>query len=330
MAEKKSSGNKLMKGLKPNIDLDKFKDKALTAGARIAIKAEEVKDAAVEAKDDITEKLTELDRMLEQSVTDYNDAYTQMNDKGIQLYVERCKATETIDYVESLINSIANKPKTFEAEFEEIVVNKKKFTEGCEFAERELQAARAAASGAGAGLAAGASVAFMGPTAAMWVATTFGTASTGTAISTLSGAAATKAALAWLGGGALAQGGGGIAAGHALLAMAGPIGWSIAGATLLTSILLFTKKRTKLNKQKNEEIASIKNNTEKVLEIDAKIAKLLSDTEAVLSGTKAEFASCLKLFDGDYACFSDEDRMRLGALVNNTKSLSALLETTVN
>ncbi len=42
-----------------------------------------------------------------------------------------------------------------------------------------------------------------GPAAAMAIATTFGTASTGTAIAdTLFGAAATNAALAWLGGGA--------------------------------------------------------------------------------------------------------------------------------
>ncbi len=108
-----------------------------------------------------------------------------------------------------------------------------------------MAAARAAAGGAGAGLAAGASVAFMGPTAAMWVATTFGTASTGAAISTLSGAAATNAALAWLGGGAVSAGGAGIAGGNAFLAMTGPIGWTIAGATLLTSIVLFTKNRAK-------------------------------------------------------------------------------------
>ena len=43
------------------------------------------------------------------------------------------------------------------------------------------------------------------------------TASTGTAISGLSGAAATNAALAWLGGGTLASGGGGIAAGAAIV-----------------------------------------------------------------------------------------------------------------
>jgi len=56
----------------------------------------------------------------------------------------------------------------------------------------------------------------MAPTAAMWVATTFGTASTGTAISALSGAAAESAALAWLGGGTLAAGGGGMTAGRSV------------------------------------------------------------------------------------------------------------------
>ena len=46
---------------------------------------------------------------------------------------------------------------------------------------------------------------------------TFGTASTGTAISTLGGAAATNATLAWLGGGPLASGGLGMAGGTAVL-----------------------------------------------------------------------------------------------------------------
>ena len=48
--------------------------------------------------------------------------------------------------------------------------------------------------GGAAGAGIGAAVAALGPTAAMGIATTFGVASTGTAISTLSGAAATNAA----------------------------------------------------------------------------------------------------------------------------------------
>ena len=308
------------------IDLETAKEKAARAGEIIGSKAVEIKDSAIAMKDDIAEKLTELDRMLASSITEYNDAYTLMNDKGVQLFVERTRAVDTISFVESLVNSIANRPKFFDAEFEEIRLERDSFLNTCDFGQRELQAAREAAGGAGAG----ASVAFMAPTAAMWVATTFGTASTGTAISALSGAAATNAALAWLGGGALSAGGGGIVAGNALLAMAGPIGWTIAGATLLTSILLFTSKKAKLNKQKNEEIEAVKNNTEKVREIDAQIKQLLDETSAIRTGLSSSCTSCLPLFGKDYSAFSEEQKKSLGALVNQTKALSALFGKTIS
>ena len=166
----------------------------------------------------------------------------------------------------------------------------------------------------------------MGPTAAMWIATTFGTASTGTAISALSGAAATNAALAWLGGGALAAGGGGTAAGTALLAMAGPIGWSIAGATLLTSIVLFAKKRLKLNKEKNSEIESVKANTEKVKELDAQIKAIIDETKGISENLKKAYTECLTVFGCNYNDLSDDQKLKLGALVNNTKALSATFD----
>ena len=70
------------------------------------------------------------------------------------------------------------------------------------------------AGGGAAGAAAGGAAAY----ATFVGAATFGTASTGAAISTLSGVAATNAALAALGGGSLAAGGAGIAGGTALLA----------------------------------------------------------------------------------------------------------------
>ena len=312
-----------------SINKDALKDKASQASGFLNEKAAAVKDAAIDTKEDIDSKLKELDRMLEQVVTDYNDAYTLMSDKGLQLYVERCRAADVITNVEDLVNSIANRPKEFGSEFETINIGKKRFTECCDFADRELKAAREAAGGAGGGLAAGASVAFMGPTAAMWVASTFGTASTGTAISTLSGAAAQNAALAWLGGGSLAAGGGGTAAGQALLAMAGPIGWSIAGATLLSSILLFRRKRAKLNKEKNAEIEIVKNNIEIVKEIDEEISAILNETKAAMAGLKKAYTECLPVYGADYSNISDEQKMRLGALVNNTKALSAMFDKTV-
>ena len=333
MAEKAKLNLKFLKDAAAkgtaSIDLEAAKEKAARAGEIIGEKALEIKDSALAMKEDLTEKLTELDRMLESSITEYNDAYTLMNDKGVQLFVERTRAVDMIGFVESLVNSIANRPKSFDAEFEEIRLERDSFLNICDFGQRELQAAREAAGGAGAGLAAGASVAFMAPTAAMWVATTFGTASTGTAISALSGAAATNAALAWLGGGALSAGGGGIVAGNALLAMAGPIGWTIAGATLLTSILLFTNKKSKLNKQKNEEIEAVKKNTEKIKEMDLQLTQLLEETTAVRGGLGHFYLRCLPMFGKNYSDFSDEQKKNLGALVNQTKALSALFGKTL-
>lgn len=329
--EKKPFGG-LIKAAKRGIgsvDMESLKEKAASATGVIAEKADAMKDAAVAAKGEITDKLTELDRMLEGVVTEYNDAYTLMNDKGVRLFVERSRAVDSVAFVEALVNSIANRPKSFDAEFEEIQTNRKQFTDSCEFADLELKEARKAATGAGAGLAAGASVAFMAPTAAMWIATTFGTASTGAAISTLSGAAATNAALAWLGGGALAAGGGGMAGGSAFLALAGPVGWTIAGATLLSSILIFTTKRTKLNKQKNEEIQAIKQNIELVHEMDAKISQILDETVSIRNGLNDMLKPALALFGRDYLTLEGEQKQMLGALVNNTKALAAMFGKTI-
>jgi hypothetical protein len=313
-----------------NVDVDAIAAQVNAAGEAIGARAADIKDAAISTKDDITAKITELDRMLEQAITEYNDAYTLMSDKGMRLYIARQRSCDSIALVESIVNSIANHPKSFDDDFAAIDTHRDEFANSLEFADRELQAARQAAGGAGAGLAAGASVAFMAPTAAMWIATTFGTASTGAAISTLSGAAATNAALAWLGGGALAAGGGGTAAGTALLALAGPVGMAIAGATLLSSIVLFSANQLKLNEQKSEEIESVKKNTKSVLEMDAKIAALLEQTESLRESLSGASVDCLSYYAKDYQSLDDASKMELGSLVNNTLTLSKLLSKTLS
>ena len=315
--------------MKITIDTDELKKQAAKGAGFIGKKAGELKNSADKVRKDVDDKINELDHELAAASTNYNDAYTLMSDHGMQLYTERCREIDLITNVEDVINSLANRPKEFDKNFTEIKTNREQFTGACDFAEREVQEARKAAGGAGAGLAAGSAVAFMGPSAAMWVATTFGTASTGVAISSLTGAAASNAALAWLGGGALAAGGGGTAAGSALLAMAGPVGWTIAGATLLSSILLFNSKRAKLNKQKTEEIEAVKKNTETVKELDVKIANILEETEAVRKGLNLSYADGLRFYAKDYQTLSAEEKVCLGTLVNNTKALSALFKKTV-
>ena len=132
------AGSKALEKAKSvNINTEGLKEKT----SALTEKAGEIKDSALQAKEDLENKLTELDRMLESSIMEYNDAYTLMNDKGVRLFVERSRAVDTVANVENLINSIANRPKTFAADFEEINTYRSKFTESCEFADRELQAA---------------------------------------------------------------------------------------------------------------------------------------------------------------------------------------------
>ena len=76
---------------------------------------------------------------------------------------------------------------------------------------------------------------------------TFGTASTGTAISALSGAAATNASLAWFGGGSLAAGGLGVAGGTVILT-GGIVIVAMAAAT--TVHVLFVIKDANANRER--------------------------------------------------------------------------------
>ena len=266
-----------------------------------------------------------LNEKLQCVIDQYNEAYTIMNDKGATLYMERTRAVDLIVHVENLINSIANHPKEFDTEIAEIKIHRETFTGVCEFAKAELEAAKKSALGAGAGVAAGAAVVSVAPTVAMWVATTFGTASTGTAISALSGAAATNAALAWLGGGALAACGGGMAAGNALLALAGPVGWGVAGVTLLSSIVLFSMNKLKMDKQKQEEIKSVAENTNVVQKTSAQIQTLLDEVLAWRENLGQQYEACLLGYGRNFMELPNDLQVRLGALVNNTKALSVLL-----
>lgn len=261
----------------------------------------------------------------EVAVVEYNEAFASMSDKGMSLLRQRERSADLIGLIELMVNSIANTPKAFDADIAEIQMQRAEFLAAEEYARLDLEAARASVTGAGAGVAAGAAVASMAPTAALWVATSFGTASTGTAISTLSGAAASKAALAWLGGGALSAGGGGTAAGSALLALAGPIGWTVAGATVLASIALYTNKKFRSRKEKQQALTALKNNLAQVKGVDAQLGGILDLTESLREQLHDRFGDSLELFGRDFLSLSAEQQLQLGALVNNTRACATLL-----
>lgn len=309
---------------------DKTAKKPDTAkGEIVPIKEKKVSIHKKEKAPKVTEPKVKPDVALRMAVDQYNDAYTMMNDNGATLYRERTRAVDMIMHIEDLVNSIANRPKDFDTEIAEIKTSRESFVGACEFARQELEAAKKTALGAGAGVATGAAIVSVAPTVAMWVATTFGTASTGTAISALSGAAATNAALAWLGGGALAAGGGGMATGHAFLALAGPVGWGIAGVTLLSSIVLFSMNKLKLDKKKKEEIEAVKNNTQTARTVAAQIQELLDEVISLRDNLGQQYNGCIAYFGKDFTAIPREEQMQMGVLVNNTKSLAVSLSKSI-
>ena len=172
-------------------------------------------------------------KKLKAAQEDYLLIAENANSKALELYAVRKAAAKEIERIEMYINMLANSPKEFAKDIAQVKLEIKDFNRAVEIEEESAAGNIKGAGTAVAGTVAGGLVASLGPTAAMAIATTFGTASTGAAISALSGAAATNAALAWLGGGALAAGGGGMAAGNAFLALAGPIGWGIAGVLIV-------------------------------------------------------------------------------------------------
>lgn len=183
-------------------------------------------------------------RLLKKTGKRYNQCVERINKKALQLYKLRDRSGRKLVYsVESYINSLANSPKKLN---NAVAVFSKDYREFdrviSEISKASIRANESFAKSSTGGALAGVGVAAFAPSAAMALATTFGTASTGAAISSLSGAAATNAALAWLGGGALAAGGGGMTAGNALLAMAGPIGWTIGGIALISGGIMMNRK----------------------------------------------------------------------------------------
>ena len=159
------------------------------------------------------------------AVDEYKAYYDETISSSGELYSKKEDAVQILSSVDAFIRSIANCPDELDKTISEIEIRRKTFeSEVNEIKIQDRKDGKINSSMASVGALAGAGVATFGPSAALGIATTFGTASTGTAIATLTGVAQTNAALAWLGGGALAAGGGGVAAGETFLALAGPVG----------------------------------------------------------------------------------------------------------
>lgn len=137
----------------------------------------------------------------EKAVEQYNFQREQIQYYSELLFsLRKNSKKEVFQPIESFINNMKNTPVEFDKSFEEFNTELKNYDNYIKVMEAKINASDFNAGiGGGTMVMIGGGVAALGPSAALAIATTFGTASTGTAISTLSGAVATKAALAWRG-----------------------------------------------------------------------------------------------------------------------------------
>lgn len=158
------------------------------------------------------------------------------------------------------------------------------------------------------------------------VVMSFGTASTGTAISTLSGAAAVNATLAALGGGSLAAGGGGMALGATVL------GATTAGVGLMVGGVIFSITGSMMAKKADEEYQKVQEEQKIVNNICFYLDQLKLSAERYMRAleqvyekyqTIFHYVSNMVLNEGkiDWNSFTEKDKL----MVQDTILLVGLL-----
>ena len=268
---------------------------------------------------------------LKKTVAEHQAVRERTTHASERLFEQRRRAArEVIERVETYVNLLANSPKEFDKTVADYRIAAGRFDRHVKRLEIEAaQTTRVGSATGAAGALAGVGVAALGPSAAMAVATTFGAASTGTAISALSGAAAANAALAWLGGGALAVGGGGMAAGSTLLALAGPVGWGVAGTAVLGSALYLRSRNRRYAEEATENRVKVEGEIRSLAAAMREIEGLRQQIEDHSDGCVAELEWLTKQAPTDYRNFRNGQKERLAALLNHIRSLGKLLSAQV-
>lgn len=276
-------------------------------------KAKNINRSATEKVEEAAEKLEfqrkacgkVLDRLGEEKLFILNSSIAQFLDAFQQIKNVNLTETETL------------------LEIKEIKIDQKTFDDLGEM--REF--ATAVAGGVLAGGVGGAMTAF----GAYGAASTFATASTGTAISTLSGAAASNATLAFFGGGSVAAGGLGVGGGTVIL------GGLVAGPALLVMGAFALNRADK----KLEEAYT---NQAEAREITAQLDAASFQCEAIRRRTYVVYNLLARLDayflplvyklqevvvkEGtDYSLYSDEAKRIVAAAAGSAGTIKAVLDT---
>lgn len=278
------------------------------------------------------EKLKVEEKKLHNTIMEYNDVLKQVQIKSVELHeIKNSLGRKVIDKAIEYIDNISSTPKYFNTAIIKIEKSYNNFDNEKRIIQKKINSAKESLSNDAAkkGVISAASAA-LAPQVAISIATTFGTASTGVAISSLSGVAASNAALAWLGGGAVAAGGGGMAVGSALLAALGPISLAIGAGAIIFS-------GAKMNKQCAEIIDDIHKKRKEILNAKASLDLSLPKIEEFYRLIKDHIKGIDKLLEyfknknlSSYNSFKGEDKTNLIALINNILSYEKLINTKID
>lgn len=265
---------------------------------------------------------------LKKHENEYKELGTQANDYALKLFNTRKSAVQAIKRAEDYVNALANSPKEFTKQISEVKLSIKDFNEAVEIEKRNASNNIKGAGAAIIGIAAGGLIATLGPTAAMAIATTFGTVSSGTATTHLSGVAATNGALPWLNGGALPSGERGRSADSKHLDLAALMGWSVGALAILGSSIFASCKNKKAAQQANEvskQILTAIYNLRPQLE---RLIQLHKKTERLKRGLNISFM--VNTFPKDYLLFSEEQKKTLATTINNVHAMGQLINQRIN
>src|SRR5699024_7290366 len=130
----------------------------------------------------------EVVNSLKREIKKFDNEKTYFVTQSEKIYKEILVLKDNVKKIWQFLNSMRNKPEDIKIEVEKLKIEFKKFENFVVEINEEVEASLKKTAGrAGGGVVAGVGVAEFGPSAAMAIATTFGTSSTGTAISDLRG-----------------------------------------------------------------------------------------------------------------------------------------------
>jgi capsule polysaccharide export protein KpsE/RkpR len=121
-----------------------------------------------------------------------------------------------------------------------------------------------------------------------------------------------------------------MAVGQAVLALAGPIGWGITAASTGISLLSLNSKNKELADDAVKEAKDIAKAREALDETTERINGLKSKTDTLYNDINRQKDKITGYMNVDYMSLKDFEKEFLGSLVNNTLSLSFLLNETIN